>query len=57
MREDVVVATAKASPPVAAMLFGLTLNDLVALATLAYLGLQALYLVWKWLRERRSEPT
>ena len=35
----------------------LTLNEWVAIATLAYIGLQAAFLLWKWWREaKRSTP-
>lgn len=60
MKSDIVSEGLKAAPPVAvtvAWFQGLTLNELVALATLAYIGLQTLYLLWKWYREikRRSK--
>lgn len=51
MRSDVTVASLKASPPIAAMAFGLTLNEWVAVATIVYLALQGVYLIWKWRRE------
>ena len=55
MRSAVAQESLKAAPPVAvtswAWMSGLTLTDLVALATLSYIGLQAIYLLWKWWRE------
>lgn len=49
----------KAAPPVTvtawAWMSGLTLNEIVALATLAYIALQIGYLVWKWIREIRHD--
>lgn len=51
---DVGMAVAKLSPPAAAMLFGFTLNEWVAIATLIYIALQAFYLAWKWAREWRA---
>jgi hypothetical protein len=55
MRQEIAQEAVKATPPVAvagsAWFLGLTLNDIVLLATLAYIGLQAGYLVWKWFRE------
>lgn len=48
----------KATPPVTITTFawmqGLSLNEIVALATLAYIVLQASYLVWKWIKEYRT---
>lgn len=52
--QDVSVAAAKISPPAAAMAFGLTLNEWVAIATLVYLVAQTAYLAWKWLREAKA---
>ena len=55
MKQDIAQEAAKAAPPVAvtgwAWFNGLTISDFVALATLAYIGLQSLYLMWKWFRE------
>ena len=55
MRSEVAQESLKAAPPVLvtswAWMHGLTLNEVVALATLGYIGLQALYLLWKWYRE------
>ena len=57
MKQDIAQEAAKAAPPVAvtgwAWVHGLTISDAVALATLAYIALQAGYLVWKWVREIR----
>lgn len=43
-----------AIPPVTA--WALTLNDIVAFASLAYIALQAAYLIWRWMRERNRPP-
>lgn len=54
MKTEVTHESLKASPPVAvtvAWMNGLTMNELVAIATLAYIALQAGYLIWKWIRE------
>lgn len=51
---DIGVAAAKISPPAAAMMFGFTLNEWVAIATLLYIALQGFYLCWKWLKEWRA---
>ena len=32
-------------------LFGMQINDVVQICTLVYLGLQGVYLLWKWIRE------
>lgn len=49
---------AKGVPAVAgATTYYLTLNEWVAIATLAYIALQAAFLIWKWWREaNRSHP-
>lgn len=53
--QDVKIETVKAVPAVAgAAAYGITLNELVAIATLGYIALQAAYLVWKWRRESRG---
>lgn len=48
----------KATPPATvtaiSWMNGLTLNEYVAIGTLIYIGLQAAYLVWKWVREARK---
>ncbi|MDM4772750.1 hypothetical protein [Solimonas sp. SE-A11] len=54
MRGDVSAAAAKSGPPVLAFFSGVTVHDLVGWLTLAYLGLQAVHLLWKWRRELRS---
>ena len=55
MRQELAQEAMKATPPVAvtgwAWLHGLTISDFVGYATLAYIGLQAAYLVWKWWKE------
>lgn len=49
---DVAAEAAKASPAVAVAaatsVFGFSLNEWVAIATLIYIILQAGWLVWKW---------
>lgn len=53
-KSDLASEAAKASFPVGvslATLGGLSLHDLVMLATLGYIALQAGYLVWKWYRQ------
>ncbi|KAF1005459.1 MAG: hypothetical protein GAK28_03211 [Luteibacter sp.] len=57
---EIGVAAGKLAPPAAvvtAAASGYTLQDWVSIATLAYLGLQALYLAWKFHRERRASRT
>lgn len=49
---EVGVAVAKTLPPVT--LWALTLNDWLALFGIGYIILQAMYLVWKWVREWRK---
>lgn len=59
MKYAIAAEAAKAAPPVAVagsvLIFGLTVNDAVQYATLAYLALQAMYLLWKWRREARRK--
>ena len=49
MSRDLGAATMKALPPLT--VWTLTLNEWVAVATVAYLILQGSYLIWKWRRE------
>lgn len=51
---DVTVAALKLAPPAGAMIFGFTLNEWVAIATLLYLALQSFYLAWRWQRDWRK---
>jgi hypothetical protein len=59
MKAVVLHEGAKSAPPVVvagtAWLFGLTLNDWVAIGTLAYLALQGGFLVWRWYREYKNK--
>lgn len=53
-RAEALLEGAKASPPVTVaglVLGGVSLQDWVLLAALAYTVLQAGYLIWKWRRE------
>lgn len=58
MKNAIAVEGMKSAPPVSitavAWMNGLTLNEIVAIATLFYIGLQMGYLVWKWFREWRK---
>ena len=54
----VVNEVVKASPVLTVQglqLWGLQLNDIVQLCTLVYLALQGGYLLWKWVKESKSE--
>ena len=55
MKAEITQEGLKTTPPVAVMawtwMHGVTLNEIVALATLGYIVLQAAYLIWKWIRE------
>lgn len=59
MRQEIAQQAAKSAPPATVTAFAwanaLTLNEWVAIATLAYIGLQAGYLIWKWIRDIRSK--
>lgn len=56
MRDEIATASAKAAPPVAVtgsqILFDLTLNDWVAIATLFYIALQVFFLLRKEFKGR-----
>lgn len=57
--QSIATAATKASPAVAATLadkvLGLTLNDWVAIATLAYLALQAFFLIKDRMKKRAKK--
>jgi hypothetical protein len=52
LKIDLASEAQKAAPPIAVVaakhVAGLSLNDWVMIATLAYIALQAGYLLWKW---------
>ena len=53
-KTDLAAEATKAAFPVGVSAFtlaGVSLNDLVMLATLGYIALQAAYLLWKWYRQ------
>jgi len=54
--KTVVIEGVKATPPVAALAInaakGWTMTDVAAAVTIAYVLLQAAYLLWKWRNER-----
>lgn len=57
MKTEVTQQTVYAAPPAVAtgaVLAGLTLNEWVAAATIAYIVLQAAYLGWKWYQEYKA---
>jgi hypothetical protein len=58
MKEEITSAVAKAAPPVAVtssqVIFDLTLNQWVSVATLIYIGLQAVVLVRNEIRRRKE---
>lgn len=52
MKTETTIETAKAVPALGgAMLYSITLNEVVAVVTIIYILLQAAYLIWKWRRE------
>lgn len=57
VKQEIVQEAVKAVPPVTvtgvAWVQGLTISDLVGYATLAYIVLQAAYLLWRWVRQIR----
>lgn len=58
MKEEITSAAVKVAPPVAVtganVVFGFTLNEWVAIATLAYIALQAFVLIRKEFKGRRK---
>lgn len=58
MKQDLAQEAMKATPPVTvtgvAWLQGMTISDAVGYATLAYIAIQACYLLWKWYREAKG---
>lgn len=56
---DIASEAAKAAPPAVittvAAVGGLSLNNIIGIATLTYIVLQAGYLLWKWRRDWRRE--
>ena len=58
-KQDIATAVAQTAPGAAgtgaAQLFGLPLSDWAVLATIAFVVLQAAYLVWKWRRDYKRE--
>lgn len=61
VKEEAASQAVKAVPAVAAatttMVIGLTLNEWLAIASIAFIALQAVYLVWKWRREVKRSPS
>lgn len=59
MQTEIGAEVVKAAPPatvvVAGAASGWDLNSAVLWATLAYIGLQAAYLLWKWRRDIQRE--
>lgn len=63
--ETIVTEATKSAPPVAvsvvSFLGGISLNNIIGVATLVYIVLQASHLVWRWRRdiekERRQNET
>lgn len=59
MKDEIATAAAKAAPPVvvagSTVLFNLTLNEWVAIATLLYLALQTIVLIRAELRKDRDK--
>lgn len=58
-KHDLVSAAYQSAPGAAAAgsagVFGLPLSDMLVLASIAFVALQAGYLVWKWRRDARRD--
>lgn len=59
VKEEAASQAVKAIPAFTAaastMVFGLTINEVLAVCSIAFIGLQAAYLIWKWRREAKRE--
>ena len=59
MKTTVAAEGVRSAPPVAltvmAAIDAITLNEWVAIATLAYIAMQVGYLGWKWYREYKAK--
>lgn len=59
MNGEILSEVAKSTPPAAvvatATVSGLSLNNVIGIATLIYIVLQAGYLIWKWRRDVRRD--
>lgn len=57
VKQEIAKEAINAAPPVTitgwAWFHGVSVSELVGWATLAYIVLQAAYLVWKWVRQIR----
>lgn len=57
--ETIVTEAAKSAPPVAisvaSFVGGISLNNIIGVATLFYIILQAAHLIWKWRRDIKRE--
>lgn len=58
MKTAITNESLKGAPPVVvtalAWVADLTINNMVGIITIVYVGLQATYLLWKWRRESRE---
>ena len=55
MKVETQLETLRAVPAVAGTLFSaVTLNEMVAVATLIYITIQIFYLLWKWHKELKK---
>lgn len=52
MKNAVASESAKAMPPLAVAAW--TMNDWLIMASIAYVCLQAAYLIWKWRRDAKA---
>ena len=60
VKHEIASQVAMAAPAVTAatttLVLGLTLNEVLAVASIAFIALQAAYLIWKWRREAKRKP-
>jgi len=54
MKTEKSIETVKAVPAIGgAVTYSITLNEVVAIATILYIALQIAYLIWKWRKEAK----
>jgi len=56
MKQETVTQAISATPAVGGATYSvITLNEAVAIMTMLYIGLQMVYLIWKWRKEGKTK--
>lgn len=56
MKHETAVQTVNAVPAITGgVMYTVTLNHMIGVATLLYILLQGAYLIWKWIREAKKK--